>query len=53
METFESEVRDGMRIDWDVPIEMDDGLEFSRVFRERVRVVDAGEYVHEDGDGDE
>ena len=27
--------------------------EFSRVFRERVRVVDAGEYVHEDGDGDE
>ncbi|MEA2965577.1 MAG: uncharacterized protein QOI46_5675, partial [Alphaproteobacteria bacterium] len=21
-----SEVRDGMRIDWDVPIEMDDGL---------------------------
>ena len=24
--TFRSEVRDGMRIDWDVPIEMDDGL---------------------------
>ena len=22
-----SEVRDGMRIDWDMPIEMDDGLE--------------------------
>ncbi|MEK6709395.1 MAG: CocE/NonD family hydrolase [Nitrospinota bacterium] len=26
METFKSEVRDGMRIDWDVPIKMDDGL---------------------------
>jgi predicted acyl esterase len=26
METFKSEVRDGMRIDWDVPIEMDDGV---------------------------
>jgi len=23
---FESEVRDGMHIDWDVPIRMDDGL---------------------------
>ncbi len=23
---FVSEVRDGMRIDWDVPVEMDDGL---------------------------
>ena len=22
----ESEIRDGMRIDWDLPIEMDDGL---------------------------
>jgi uncharacterized protein len=26
MEPFKSEVRDGMRIDWDAPIEMDDGL---------------------------
>lgn len=26
MESFKSEIRDGMRIDWDVPIEMDDGL---------------------------
>src|ERR1700688_3035015 len=26
MERFKSEVRDGMRIDWDVPIAMDDGL---------------------------
>lgn len=26
METFKSEVRDGMKIDWDVPIEMDDGV---------------------------
>ena len=26
METFKSEVRTGMRIDWDVPIEMDDGV---------------------------
>ena len=26
METFKSEVRDGMRIDWDAPIEMDDGV---------------------------
>ena len=26
MESFKSELRDGMRIDWDVPITMDDGL---------------------------
>jgi predicted acyl esterase len=26
MEKFKTEVRDGMRIDWDVPISMDDGL---------------------------
>jgi predicted acyl esterase len=26
MSEFKSEIRDGMRIDWDVPIEMDDGL---------------------------
>jgi predicted acyl esterase len=26
MNTYKSEVRDGMRIDWDVPITMDDGL---------------------------
>ena len=26
MENFKSEDRDGMRIDWDVPIEMDDGI---------------------------
>src|SRR4051812_45847908 len=25
-EQFKSEIRDGMRIDWDVPIKMDDGL---------------------------
>jgi predicted acyl esterase len=36
-----SEVRDGMRIDWDVPIEMDDGL----VLRANVyRPVKAGKY---------
>ena len=26
MDTFKSEVRDGMRIDWDVPLKMDDGV---------------------------
>ena len=26
MSDYKSEIRDGMRIDWDVPIEMDDGL---------------------------
>jgi predicted acyl esterase len=26
MTDFRSEVRDGMRVDWDVPVEMDDGL---------------------------
>jgi uncharacterized protein len=26
MSDFKSEIRDGMRIDWDVPIAMDDGL---------------------------
>ena len=26
MSQYKSEIRDGMRIDWDVPIEMDDGL---------------------------
>ncbi len=26
MSTYKSEVRDGMRIDWDVPVTMDDGL---------------------------
>jgi uncharacterized protein len=26
MREFKSEIRDGMRIDWDVPITMDDGL---------------------------
>ena len=26
MSDFKSEVRDGMRIDWDVPIAMDDGI---------------------------
>ncbi len=26
MSEFKSEIRDGMRIDWDVPIEMDDGV---------------------------
>ncbi len=26
MSDFKSEIRDGMRIDWDVPITVDDGL---------------------------
>ena len=26
MSEYKSEVRDGMRIDWDVPVEMDDGV---------------------------
>jgi hypothetical protein len=26
MAEFKSEVRDGMRVDWDVPVKMDDGL---------------------------
>ena len=26
MENYKSEVQDGMQIDWDVPIEMDDGV---------------------------
>ena len=26
MESPKSELRDGMRVDWDVPIRMDDGL---------------------------
>ena len=26
MENFKTEVRDGMRIDWDVPVKMEDGL---------------------------
>ena len=26
MDALKSEVRDGMRIDWDAPIEMDDGV---------------------------
>ena len=34
MAAFASEIRDGMRIDWDVPIKMDDGLVLSAdVFR--------------------
>lgn len=38
---FKSEVREGMRVDWDVPIEMDDGL----VLRANVfRPDDAGQY---------
>ena len=37
-----SEVRDGMRIDWDVPIEMDDGL----VLRADVfRPIEEGRYA--------
>src|ERR1043166_7534475 len=39
--THRSEVRDGMRIDWDVPIEMDDGV----VLRADVfRPVNEGRY---------
>ena len=26
MNGYQSEIRDGMRIDWDVPIKMDDGV---------------------------
>ncbi len=26
MQALKSEIRDGMRIDWDMPIQMDDGL---------------------------
>ena len=26
MSDFKTEIRDGMKIDWDVPIEMDDGI---------------------------
>jgi uncharacterized protein len=34
MSQFKSEIKDGMRIDWDVPIEMDDGVVLrSDVFR--------------------
>ncbi len=41
MESPKSEIRDGMRIDWDVPIAMDDGL----VLRADVyRPVDKGRY---------
>ncbi len=41
MDSFKSEVRDGMRIDWDVPIEMDDGL---LVRADVFRPVDDGKY---------
>jgi predicted acyl esterase len=42
MADFKSEMRDGMRVDWDVPIEMDDGL----VVRADVfRPVDEGKYA--------
>ena len=41
MSEYKSEVRDGMRIDWDVPIEMDDGV----VLRCDVyRPIEDGEY---------
>jgi predicted acyl esterase len=41
MSQFKSEVRDGMRIDWDVPIEMDDGV----VLRSDVfRPIEEGKY---------
>jgi predicted acyl esterase len=39
MSDFKSEVRDGMRIEWDVPIEMDDGL---LVRADIFRPVDSG-----------
>ncbi len=38
---FKTEVREGMRVDWDVPIEMDDGL----ILRANVyRPDDDGQY---------
>ncbi len=41
MGQFKSEIRDGMRIDWDVPIEMDDGV----VLRSDVfRPIEEGKY---------
>jgi predicted acyl esterase len=41
MSEYKSEVRDGMRIDWDVPIRMDDGI----VLRADVyRPIDPGKY---------
>ena len=41
MSDFETEIRDGMRIDWDVPIEMEDGV----VLRADVyRPVKTGKY---------
>src|SRR5438093_11287998 len=41
MTDFTSEVRDGMRIDWDIPVRMDDGL----VLRADVyRPLQAGKY---------
>jgi uncharacterized protein len=41
MSQFKSEIRDGMRIDWDVPIEMDDGV----VLRSDVfRPIEEGKY---------
>src|SRR5438105_12207798 len=36
MSTHQSEIRDGMRIEWDVPVAMDDGLALrADVFRDR------------------
>lgn len=41
MDEYRSEVRDGMRVDWDVPIRMDDGV----VLRADVfRPVEDGRY---------
>ncbi|MFP6871175.1 MAG: CocE/NonD family hydrolase [Nitrospinota bacterium] len=40
-ENFKSDIRDGMRIDWDVPIRMDDGL----ILRADIyRPIEEGEY---------
>jgi hypothetical protein len=41
MSEFKSEIRDGMRIDWDVPIEMDDGL---ILFADVYRPINDGQY---------
>jgi predicted acyl esterase len=42
MHPTKSEIRDGMRIDWDAPIEMDDGVLRADVFRPLAE----GKYPH-------
>ena len=43
MSDFTSEVRDGMRVDWDVPIAMDDGVNGCERYRGRRGLATAGE----------